>query len=228
MTSSSMLDNPIWHALQSQHRSFRQEHGLAARYPADITVFVGLAESTSDAFADLAKLVQPGETVALSTAEPLDVPADWEVLRSRQVDQMVCEHLEGPVTTPDLQLEMADVPEMLALAAATEPGPFASGTIKMGRYYGIRSPENGRLAAMAGERLRLTGHTEISAVCTDPAFRGKGLARILVAGLAAKVLAEGSTPFLHVKTENGAKKLYEALGFRVRRAVQLTVIRPSR
>jgi predicted GNAT family acetyltransferase len=136
---------------------------------------------------------------------------------------MVCDlPAEGPIRL-DLRLGAEDVPEMLALAQATDPGPFSEGTIQMGRYYGRRS-EDGRLAAMAGERLRLTDYTEISAVCTDPAFRGRGYARMLVAGLAAQALAEGSTPFLHVKTENGARGLYEALGFRVRRTIQLTVL----
>ena len=78
---------------------------------------------------------------------------------------------------------------------------------------------------MAGERLQLTGYTEISAVCTDPAFRGRGYAKALVIGLAAQVLSEGNLPFLHVKTENGARGLYEAIGFRVRRSIQLTVLR---
>ena len=117
------------------------------------------------------------------------------------------------------------MPEMLALALVTEPGPFSEGTIRMGRYFGVRSDE-GRLIAMAGERLKLANYTEISAVCTDPAFRGRGYARALVAGLAAQALAEGCRPFLHVKTENGARGLYEALGFRLRRAINLTVLTP--
>jgi predicted GNAT family acetyltransferase len=112
---------------------------------------------------------------------------------------------------------------MIALAAVTEPGPFLLQTIQMGRYFGIRSSD-GRLIAMAGERLKLNGFTEISAVCTSPEFRGQGHARGLVEFLVAQTLAEGKVPFLHVKEENGAKLLYEKIGFRVRRAIQLTVI----
>jgi predicted GNAT family acetyltransferase len=77
---------------------------------------------------------------------------------------------------------------------------------------------------MAGERLMLTNYTEISAVCTDPAFRGRGYASSLVKGLAAQALAEGCMPFLHVKRENGARGLYETLGFQIRRNIHLTVL----
>jgi predicted GNAT family acetyltransferase len=225
MTDEALLDNPIWHALNSVQRSFNCGAGLAARYPGEVSRFAGLERPTSEAFHDLATLVQPGETVALFTAEPPQVPEQWNVVRSRAVDQMVCEGLEGSSPPWTLQLGPDDVPEMLALALATEPGPFSKGTITMGRYFGVRS-EDGRLAAMAGERLRLTGYTEISAVCTDPAFRGRGYARALVSVLAAQALAEGCKPFLHVKTENQARGLYEGLGFSVRRAMQLTVLTP--
>ncbi len=112
---------------------------------------------------------------------------------------------------------------MLALAAVPEPGPFLVDTLQMGRYFGIRSSD-GQLIAMAGERLRLEDFTEVSAVCTDPRFRGRGHARTLVAFLVARLLSEGKIPFLHVKAENGAKSLYEKIGFRVHGHIQLTVL----
>jgi ribosomal protein S18 acetylase RimI-like enzyme len=226
MSDASVLDNPIWHALNSRHRFLNCGTGLAARYPAEVARFVGLALPSAEAFADLARLVQPREPVALCSPEPLDLPPAWQALQSRSLEQMVCPRLEGDAPHLGLPLGVADVPEMLALAVATEPGPFSPGTIRMGRYHGFRSGDDRRLVAMAGERLRLDGYTEISAVCTDPAFRGRGYAKRLVTGLAARALAEGSIPFLHVKTENGAKGLYEALGFRVRRTLTLTVVTP--
>ncbi len=227
MSDDSPLDNPIWFALDSHHRPLSRTNGLAARYDAEVSRFAALARPTSAAFRDLATLVQPEEPVAIFTAKTLDVPPEWEVLRSRPLEQMVCDRLEAGGSPLEFRLGVEDVPEMLALALTTEPGPFSEGTIRMGRYFGFRS-DDGRLIAMAGERLRLADYTEISAVCTDPAFRGHGYASALVAGLAALALAEGSKPFLHVKTENGARGLYEALGFRVRRAVHLTVLTPSR
>src|SRR5205085_1435636 len=143
--------------------------------------------------------------VGLFTPEPLHVPSDWIVVVERWIDQMVC---DGPLPEPAqggpelVELGADDVPEMLALTAATQPGPFAARTHELGRYLGIRS-DTGRLVAMAGERLRLAGATEISAVCTDPAFTGRGYARALMIPLMAKAVAEGQLPILHVKTENG-------------------------
>ena len=218
------LDNPIWSALTTGHASLALGSGLARRYPDDVSPLAGLREPTPEAFADLRALSDLG--AGLFTVEPVDVPEEWEVLRTRRIEQMTCH--EPPASPPAhdlLTLGAADVPEMLALAAMTEPGPFLSETYRMGRYLGIRSG-SGELAAMAGERLRIDGFTELSAVCTHPDFQGRGYARSLVTALASQSLAEGSVPFLHVKTENGAVVLYEKLGFTVRSGIQLTVIRP--
>src|SRR5262245_2881168 len=124
-----------------------------------------LLHPTIDAFADLQRLVSPGEHVALFTASPLDVAGDWQVERSRWIDQMICEASLGPPPVAPLPLGTTDVPEMLELTAATEPGPFLPQTIQMGSYFGIRASD-GRLVAMAGERLQSTAFVEISAVCT--------------------------------------------------------------
>jgi ribosomal protein S18 acetylase RimI-like enzyme len=217
------LDNPIWFALTTEHRLLARTHGLARRYPPDVSPLAAFLHPTQDAFADLQRLVNPGEHVALFTASPLDVPGGWQIDRSRWIDQMICESsLDSPPLAP-LRLGTADVPEMLDLTAATEPGPFLPQTIQMGSYFGIRASD-GRLVAMAGERLQSTAFAEISAVCTLPEFRGRGYARALVTFLAAQILAAGKTPFLHVKSENEAKVVYQKIGFRLRAAIRLTVI----
>jgi ribosomal protein S18 acetylase RimI-like enzyme len=218
-----VLDNPIWFALTTEHRFLARSHGHARRYPPDVSPLAALLHPTNDAFADLRRLVSLGEHVALFTASPLDVPCGWHVDRSRWIDQMVCEaSLEPPHVLP-VTLGATDVPEMLELTAATEPGPFLRQTIQMGSYFGIRASD-GRLVAMAGERLKSTACAEISAVCTHPEFRGRGYARALVTFLAAQILAAGRTPFLHVKSENGAIVVYQKSGFRLRGAICLTVI----
>ena len=200
-----------------------RSNGDARRYASGVSPLAGLREPTVAAFSDLSALVGPEEHVGLFTTEPPEVPGAWQVMRSRPIEQMVCtQFAQEPATTP-LMLTEVDVPEMIALTAATEPGPFLPETIRMGRYFGARSSD-GRLIAMAGERLKLNGFTEISAVCTDPEFRGQGHARALVAFLVAQAREEGKVPFLHVKAENGAKSLYEKLGFRVRCDIQLTVL----
>lgn len=224
MEPLEVLDNPVLWALSEGHRPLAQSAGLASRYPASISPFVGLREPTAKAFSDLLDLVPAGDTVALLSTAPIDVPHPWQTLRSRTIEQMVCTELSDttPIETPRT-LDSADVPEMLALTAATEPGPFLPETIRIGHYVGIRSAD-GRLAAMAGERLSLDSFTEISAVCTDPDFRGHGYGLALVRYLTDRILRQGRVAFLHVKNENRAKALYERIGFQVRRAIVLTVV----
>jgi ribosomal protein S18 acetylase RimI-like enzyme len=217
------LDNPIWFALTTEHQILARSHGHARRYPPDVSPLAALLHPTNDAFADLRSMVSPGEHVALFTASPLDVSGDWHVDRSRSIDQMICEASQEPPHVSPVALGTTDVPEMLALTAATDPGPFLPQTILMGSYFGIRASD-GRLVAMAGERLQSTAFAEISAVCTHPEFRGRGYARALVTFLTAQILAAGKTPFLHVKSENGAKVVYQKIGFRLRAAMHLTVI----
>ncbi len=210
------LDDPIWHALTTEHRALARSYGEARRYPADIAAFVA-----AHSFDDLRRLVAPGERLGTFTAEPITLPAGWTLMHERWIEQMVYEgdRIEAPDNLPTLG--DADVPEMLALTKLTEPGPFFARTHMMGRYAGLR--EDGRLAAMAGERLRMTGATEISAVCTHPDFQGRGFGRTVMEAMIAHVQDGGGQPFLHVKNENGAKRLYEKLGFRVRREMRLTV-----
>ena len=210
------LDDPIWHALTTEHRDLAISHGEAHRYPSDIAAFVA-----AHSFDDLRRIVTPGERLASFTAGEVALPPGWTLMHERWIEQMV---FEGePAHAPDglLTLGAADVEEMLALTKLTEPGPFFARTHVMGRYAGIR--EDGRLAAMAGERLKLTGATEISAVCTHPDFQGRGYGRLLMDAMIATIQGDDAQPFLHVKNENGAKRLYEKLGFRVRRELRLTV-----
>ena len=120
-------------------------------------------------------------------------------------------------------LASADVPDMLELVAATQPGPFLERTIELGTYLGLR--REGTLVAMAGERMHLDGWTEISAVCTLPAFRGQRFASRLVNDLIARIRTRHERPFLHVMTSNTpAIAVYEALGFTARRSATITVL----
>jgi ribosomal protein S18 acetylase RimI-like enzyme len=224
MVASDVLDNPAWSSLMTSHRSIARRNGRAARYAADVAPFAALDGPTAAAFADLSGLAEPEEGLGFCCAEPLETPPDWTVARTFLLEQMVCTvRPPGPSSVP-LELTQDDVPAMLALTAATEPGPFLPGTIQMGRYFGVKT-ETGRLVAMAGERLKPAGFTEVSAVCTDPDFRGRGYARALVSFLIAMIAGEGRTPFLHVKGENvAAISVYRALGFQVRRTMHLAVI----
>ena len=73
--------------------------------------------------------------------------------------------------------------------------------------------------------MRPEGHVEISAVCVDPAWRGKGIAGQLIKRLQAGIQQRGDTPFLHVLASNHtAIALYERLGFTLRRTFFLTLV----
>lgn len=222
MAEDEPLENPIWEALTTVHAGMALAHGDARRYPGDVSPLAALREPSERAFEDLKALVSSEETVAFFTASPVYPPAGWQVSRERWIDQMVFEDSYPPERIEFDLLGEKDVPDMMTLTAATEPGPFCPRTLEMGRYIGVRA--NGQLASMAGERLRSATFTEISAVCTHPDHRGHGYAGALVRSQVAYVLDGGLTPMLHVKSENGAKLLYEKLGFRTRRPIRLTVV----
>ncbi|WP_436230550.1 GNAT family N-acetyltransferase [Caballeronia sp. LjRoot29] len=122
-----------------------------------------------------------------------------------------------------IPLSNADAKDMLDLVQKTKPGPFGKRTSEMGNYIGIR--DQGRLIAMARERMRPDGYVEISAVCVDEDWRGRGLAGRLVKTLGRQIEQLGEAPFLHVFSDNrSAIGLYERLGFELRRTFHLTRI----
>jgi len=226
MPDFTPLENPVWSSLATGHSAMARLNGAAARYPSEISPLSAIRESSPQAFADLRELTKAGEIVGIVTAFPVTVPDDWEVVLSRFIDQMGCDDFHPRDEVEPLLLSEKDVPEMIALTKLTQPGPFEHGTIGMGKYLGVRSPD-GALMAMAGQRMSLTNFREISAVCTHPDHQGKGYAGKLMTILAREIIADGKMPILHVKTENAsAKHLYAKLGFRVRKPMHFNVIRP--
>lgn len=113
-----------------------------------------------------------------------------------------------------VRLDAAHAAQALELAKLTNPGPFGLRTIELGEYYGCF--EDGRLIAMAGERMHAGSFREVSGVCTHPDFQGRGYARRLMIKVMRRELARRQVPFLHVMSANAtARRLYERLGFRV-------------
>jgi ribosomal protein S18 acetylase RimI-like enzyme len=219
------LDNPVLAALAGPHARFAATRGRAARYPADISPFCALpGEPAAADWADAARLASPGETVGFPALRAAP-PPDWEVVWLGEGVQLVADTLDAAPDPEAVPLGPADVPDMLSLTGRTKPGPFLPRTIELGAYLGIR--RDGVLVAMAGERLRPPGWTEISAVCTDPAWRGQGFASRLTRAVAAGIMARGETPFLHAVTANtSAIRVYKALGFTHRRDIVFPLLRP--
>ncbi len=222
-TDEALLDNPVYAALCGAHARFAQVRGHARRYPVDVAPFLALPAPPSAAdWRDAAGLVAPGTYAAVrySGAEP---PDDWQVVEEFELVQMIGERVTGVDCSAAIQLGAADVPEMLELVAQTEPGPFLTRTIELGEYLGIHC--DGALVAMAGERFHVGRWTEISAVCTKPDQRGRGLASQLVGALIAGIQRRSQRAFLHVlSTNTGAIRLYEELGFRVRQTATIVVV----
>jgi GNAT superfamily N-acetyltransferase len=216
------LDNPVYAALLGAHSRFAQRCGRALRYPADIAPFLALPAGASKAdWRDAIELMGPG-TVAATMHDETPLPEALRLTLSFELVQMIGEHPVGRRDPEALTLSSADVPEMLELVRQTEPGPFLQRTIELGRYIGIR--RDGALVALAGERFRFDGWTEISAVCTAPAYRGHGLASRLISTLVADIQDRSERVFLHVLTSNAnAIRLYEDLGFRTRRRRTIAV-----
>ena len=214
----SELDNPFWSSLRSRHRDIARVAGEAARFPAEFAPFLGVGHAGVDVDEALEALVAPGESVYLLGVAPR-VPAGWRLDAFADLAQMVCTSPIDLVDGPDIiALSEAHRDDVLALTALVYPHYFRPRTMDLGRYFGIY--QDGRLAAMIGERLGTDAFQEMSAICTHPDFNGRGYARRLTAMLSNDTLQRGRTPYLHVSHENlRAKQLYEQLGYRHRRDI---------
>jgi predicted GNAT family acetyltransferase len=193
----------------------------------EVTSLSGFAEESSDGYAALAGLVGVGGTAALFLDSEYEPRSGWELLAAAPLLQMVCEDGNREKSEPVHQivrLGAQNSPEMLELATLTKPGPFGIRTHELGNFVGILC--EGKLVAMAGERLKVPGHTEVSAVCTHPDHLGNGYAATLMTGIIRGIWNRGEIPFLHVRVDNTrAIALYERLGFRIRTRPHLAVLR---
>ena len=225
-----VLDNPVWHALNGPHATVAEGSAFAARYLPDVSVFAALPdEIPPESWDALRELIGPGG-VAVFPRE-IEVPPGWTAHVISPCRQM---WLRGELTPGQDRsasrevlepLTDSDVPEMLAIIKLTKPGPFAKRTIELGTYLGVRDRERKDLVAMAGERIHPPGFTEISAVCTDAEYRGRGMASQLVRALVQSIRDREETPFLHLTLENEpAHRVYSDLGFETRRLLDVVVV----
>lgn len=219
------LDRPIWSALTTRHASFAETEGPACAYAEDVAPFGAVDPTGSQTQASLVRLARKrANGVTFMQSDEVHVPAGLVCTRQAMGVQMLLEHPIAADKADIISLLSADdVPQIMRLVELTAPGPFAARTRLLGAYWGIRFA--GRLMAMAGERLRLPGYCEISAVCVHPALRGRGFARRLVVHVAQGILARGEAPFLHSYADNHAAiALYKGLGFRVRREMHIATL----
>jgi ribosomal protein S18 acetylase RimI-like enzyme len=229
------LDNVIWQALTTRDAQFAESFGEARRFVREVGPLGAFRDEGPRGYASLAGLVEPDETVGLFLDEPYELyspQTGWTFAVGAPLLQMVAEN--GASLRPEpkldvlelLELGSPDSREMIELTALTKPGPFGSRTHELGTYLGIR--REGQLIAMAGERLKVPGYTEVSAVCTHPEHTGKGYARVLMTEVMRRIRERGETPFLHVRQDNvRAVKIYKRLGFHERKLGHFAVLRKT-
>jgi predicted GNAT family acetyltransferase len=225
MTIVHPLDRPAWAALTGRQADLAQGGPSAKRFAPDIAPFAGAVDASAESMIALAALPSPDETLWVVEAEPPPTPPGMMVATRAPCEQMVAESItpaDRPAPVEVVDLADADAAEMLALATLTRPGPFSARTHLLGPFIGIR--HGGRLVAMAGERMKPGPFTEVSGVCTHPQHRGAGYGGLLTQPVSQRILARAETPFLHVYATNvDAVRLYERLGFKIRRTVILTI-----
>jgi predicted GNAT family acetyltransferase len=230
MFSDHPLDNIAWHALNGPHEAYSEGGGfgagLARRYRSDISIWGAAERLDAESWHALADLSRPQGFAAVMRANLVEPPPELPVIFRSTAAQLIAPELHTE-RSDIVELGMADADDMLALATLTEPGPFTRRTGELGRFVGIHD-NTGKLLAMAGERFRAQGWVEVSAVCTHPDARGHGYAAALTAAIVEGIQARGDGAFLHVREGNtSAERLYERLGFKLRRAVGIVGVSTS-
>jgi ribosomal protein S18 acetylase RimI-like enzyme len=224
-TSAHPLDDPIWTALTTRQQELAEGGALVRRYPPAIAPFAAMADMSPPSFAALHALMSKSDFVVLFTPDRVNPPAGFEIRLAETGEQMIGAPEECSIPGVGLvTLGADDVAEMIALTELTKPGPFSARTHELGTFLGIRV--DGQLVAMAGERMKPAGYTEISAVCVHPSHRGRGYGQMLLGAIARQIVARGELPFLHVFSENKpAIALYRRQGMEIRRRLHVTVLR---
>lgn len=217
------LDNPIWGTLVTRHSDKALGASKAKRFSPQISPLGGVPDESDQSLADLSTLIAGLGGVAIAQDRQFACPDRAKMVHHFYVHQMHLTDTSFAQIDPNLErLGAADADQMLALAIDAHPGPFALRTHELGEYWGIKI--DGQLVAMAGERMKLPGLTEISGVATYEAHRGKGFAKQLCRHLIARILARGENAFLHVETTKPeVENFYHRLGFESQRTLAAQV-----
>jgi predicted GNAT family acetyltransferase len=219
------LDNPVWDALTGRQSGIAMGGDRARRYLPDVSPFAAIADDSPQAFAELAGLVPPGGSVfvAWRRDRPFASTAGLTATPFEGVQMVASAVVPPPPSEEVVELGDEDAADMVALAALTRPGPFLARTHVMGSFIGIRKA--GRLVAMAGERFKPAGFTEVSGVCTHPDWRNRGYAGLLSRLVASRIAVRGEIAMLHAFITNApAIRLYQQLGFAIRTPIQGAVL----
>ncbi|MEO5911082.1 MAG: GNAT family N-acetyltransferase [Pelobium sp.] len=220
------LDNPIYHALKSNHHHFSVGTENVRFYNREIAHFAGMKDYSEKDFEELFQYADLEGVFIIFSPSAIEIPENWQLIREIDMFQLVYEQDTQPEGIKEIELinlKENHVEEMIALVELTKPGPFLSKTIDLSNYTGVFN--NGKLIAMAGHRFHANDYIEISAVCTHPDHLGKGYAYEVIREQVRRILEKSQIPFLHVRNDNiGAVKLYQKLGFKIRIDMKAYVI----
>ena len=225
---SHILDRPAWNALRTAHAALAEGSERARRYPPSIVPFAAPADDTAESLEALASLPAADEVMALVEAHPMPIPKGLTIISEDKLVQMIAELPYERISDSRIEpLTEADAAEMLALATLTQPGPFTLRAQSLGTFWGMKI--DGRLVAMAGQRMRQPGFTELSGLCTHPDFQGRGLGTLLSRFVAGEISARDEIAYLHAyATNTPAVSLYKAMGFHLRSEMNLRVVTRGR
>ena len=211
------LDNPVWHSLCETHARFCADYGDVKFYHPDYTPFGGFVKSLKiyKALEKYSNLIDQFYVVG----EKPDISTGLSIKKELVCLQMI---IGSPIELDNkeeiIELDESYTTQLFNLVNRVQPGYFRSKTHGLGRYFGIFKSND--LVAVSGERMKMEGLTELSAVVTHPNHTGKGYAKQLVAHTVNSIFNEGRKPFLHVAATNtNAVALYEKLGFTTRRKI---------
>lgn len=214
------LDNPVWNSLNEVHKNLSVEYEGIKFYNPDYCPFGGFIESkkAADGITKYAGLIDDFYVVGKRPMFSNKISINKNLV----CNQML---LEKAINIPiEEQIQVVELKsryqkrDLYNLVNLVQPGYFKSKTSDLGKYFGIYSDT--KLIAVTGERMKMNGFTEISAVVTHPEHTGKGYAKQLIKHTTNQVFNENKIPYLHVAESNvGAIKLYEKLGFAIRRKI---------
>ncbi len=219
------LSNPVWESLCTRQKHFNKGDEEIRFYPADVSPFLAVKNWDEK---DMHTLIEriPNRSFSMVVENEVTLPPSFDIIFAIPLYQMVCKDLHPSEKTgiEIHELSYEHVPQMLELTVMTKPGPFYEKTIELGNYIGIF--DNNNLVAMAGERMKLTGYTEVSAICTHPDHLGKGYASALFSRASERIVKDGCHPFLHVRTDNDrAIRIYEKFGYKIRSKMFFSVFK---
>jgi ribosomal protein S18 acetylase RimI-like enzyme len=220
-----ILERPAWSALTTRHAALSEGGDLARRYHPSIVPFAAARDDREESLQALGELASPDESLLIVQADEIVLPRGFVATITASGVQMILRRTPQKVADERIErLTDADAPEMLALATLTKPGPFSLKAQSLGEFFGVKV--DGALVAMAGERMKQDGFTEVSGVCVHPNFQGRGLGKLLSVFMTHRVLERGETPYLHAYATNAAAiGLYESIGFELRSMMNVAVIR---